>query len=50
MHHLILPLTKDVEIDHINHNGLDNRRCNLRLVTHQQNIQNTSVRKQKKNF
>lgn len=27
-------------IDHINHNGLDNRKCNLRWVTHSQNAQN----------
>jgi hypothetical protein len=28
------------EIDHINGDGLDNRICNLREVTHQQNIHN----------
>lgn len=26
--------------DHINHDTLDNRRCNLRAITHQQNTQN----------
>ncbi len=37
MHRLILNAPEEMETDHINHNGLDNRRCNLRLVTHQQN-------------
>jgi hypothetical protein len=30
-----------LEVDHINHDKLDNRRCNLRIVTRQQNNQNT---------
>ena len=33
------------QIDHINHNRSDNRLCNLRAVTHQQNHFNQSTRK-----
>lgn len=45
LHHLILPPKKGYEIDHINHNALDNRRCNLRYCTKSQNQQNMRVRK-----
>lgn len=35
----------DHQIDHINHNRSDNRLCNLRAVTHQQNQWNLSNQK-----
>jgi hypothetical protein len=40
MHRLIMNPKPDEEIDHINCIGTDNRRCNLRIVTHQQNHMN----------
>jgi len=40
MHRFLLGSPLCGEIDHINGNGLDNRRCNLRVVTHKQNMHN----------
>ena len=45
MHRLILNCKKGEIVDHINHNGLDNRRSNLRIVTIQQNAMNSRPRK-----
>ena len=44
MHRLILGAPKGVDTDHRNHDGLDNRRDNLRLCTRSQNIQNQKPR------
>ncbi len=40
MHRFIMNCPKDKCVDHINHNGLDNRRLNLRIVSWQQNSWN----------
>lgn len=40
MHRLINSTPDDLLTDHINGNGLDNRRANLRSVTHQDNMIN----------
>lgn len=45
MHQLITGFPKGIEVDHINGNGLDNRKENLRLVTHRENMQNLTKNK-----
>lgn len=44
-HRFILNLgPDDPEVDHINHDGLDNRRSNLRVIPHGLNVVNTKHR------
>lgn len=42
MHRVILGATDGQQVDHANHNGLDNRRANLRFCTSAQNNANAS--------
>ena len=48
MHSDIINIPKGLEGDHKNHKGYDNRRCNLRICTHAQNIQNSKPPKTSK--
>lgn len=41
LHRFVMNYDGDLDIDHINHNGLDNRKSNLRIVTHAQNTANS---------
>ena len=45
MHRCILKLGNKLDIDHRNHNGLDNQKCNLRICTRSQNMHNAISRK-----
>jgi hypothetical protein len=48
MHRQIMGAKEGQEIDHINGNGLDNRRENLRIVTRSQNLANRPAFKSSK--
>jgi hypothetical protein len=41
MHRLLMKFPEGMCVDHINHNGIDNRKCNLRICTVAQNAMNT---------
>lgn len=48
MHRLILNAPKGMQVDHINHDRLDNRRSNLRICTPSQNRMNSSLKRENK--
>lgn len=48
MHRFILDAPKEMDVDHINGNGLDNRRKNLRLCSRSENTRNSRKHSQNK--
>lgn len=45
MHRLITGAPVHLDVDHINHDGLDNRMVNLKVCSHKENMQNQCIRK-----
>jgi len=50
MHRQIMKCPDDMLVDHVNGNGLDNRRCNLRIATSHQNQLNRKNTKNRVGF
>lgn len=44
MHRAIMNPTEKLQVDHIDHDGLNNQRSNLRICTHKQNMRNSRSR------
>ena len=45
MHRHLLNAPPQMDVDHINGDTLDNRRCNLRICTHAENVRNSKISK-----
>ena len=48
LHRWIMNCEKGLQVDHINHNTLDNRKCNLRICTQLENANNKGFYKNNK--
>ena len=48
MHRFIMDCPEELQIDHCNHNGLDNRKCNLRICTPTENSMNRRARQKRR--
>lgn len=44
LHRLLMNPQSNMQVDHINHDKTDNRRCNLRLASHAENQRNRGIR------